>query len=189
MTKTTDSPNPNPKPRRAPRPSTGPRQGQPSRPIPDRIKNYFWTHGRCSHDSSDCQSKAPNHKNEATMQNKMGGSTYGCLWRCGAIYVVSKNKCKNVQHKLLSIVALPHHNSLTVLKADSGATGHYLRENEKSILTNLHHVTKNVPLVSLPNHQAIRPTTTCNLPLPLPPQMTKAYIYPALKSASLLSIA
>ena len=67
-----------PKPRRRPKPSTGPRQGQPSRPIPERIQNYCWTHGRCSHDSKDCQSKAPNHKDDATMSNKLGGSTYGC---------------------------------------------------------------------------------------------------------------
>ena len=65
--------------RRRPRPSTGPRPGQPTRPLPARINKYCWTHGRCNHTSSSCESKAPGHKNEATMENKMGGSTYGCL--------------------------------------------------------------------------------------------------------------
>ena len=64
--------------RRRPRPSTGPRPGQPTRPLPARINKYCWTHGRCNHTSVDCESKAPGHKNEATMANKMGGSTYGC---------------------------------------------------------------------------------------------------------------
>ena len=64
--------------RRRPRPSTGPRPGQPTRPLPARINKYCWTHGRCNHTSNACESKAPGHKNEATMDNKFGGSTYGC---------------------------------------------------------------------------------------------------------------
>ena len=65
--------------RRRPRPSTGPRPGQPTRPLPARINKYCWTHGRCNHTSNSCESKAPGHQNEATMENKIGGSTYGCI--------------------------------------------------------------------------------------------------------------
>ena len=78
MENTTISPSNEPKPRRQPKPSTGPRQGKSSRPIPDRIKNYCWTHGRCIHSSKDCQSKAPNDNEEVIMQNKMGGSAHDC---------------------------------------------------------------------------------------------------------------
>ena len=64
---------------RRPRPSTGPRPGQSNRPLPARINKYCWTHGHCNHTSNSCESKAPGHKTEATMENKMGGSTYGCV--------------------------------------------------------------------------------------------------------------
>ncbi|GFH50724.1 predicted protein [Chaetoceros tenuissimus] len=66
------------RPRRPPQPMTGPRQGQPSRPIPAHFNKYCYTHGRCNHDSPGCRNKCPDHKDEATMANKMGGSTFGC---------------------------------------------------------------------------------------------------------------
>ena len=70
---------PNPRgPPRTPRVSTAPRTGQPFRPIPVRFDKYCWTHSRCNHKSSACNSKAPGHKDEATMTNKMEGSAYGC---------------------------------------------------------------------------------------------------------------
>ena len=63
---------------RTPRVSTGPRTGQPVLPIPARYNKYCWTHGRCNHSSTTCNSKAPGHKSESTMDNKLSGSTYGC---------------------------------------------------------------------------------------------------------------
>ena len=38
---------------------------------------YCWTHGACAHDSKDCNptTKANGHKDDATLANKMGGST------------------------------------------------------------------------------------------------------------------
>jgi hypothetical protein len=63
---------------RASRPSTGPRQGQPRTPMPAYFNKYCWTHGRGNHEGPNCNSKCPGHKDEATMENKMGGSTYGC---------------------------------------------------------------------------------------------------------------
>ena len=35
---------------------------------------YCWTHGGCSHTSAECKAKANGHKDEATFENKMGGS-------------------------------------------------------------------------------------------------------------------
>lgn len=65
-------------PRRTPQPMTAPKQGQPTRPIPAHYNKYCFTHGRCNHNSPGCRNKCPQHKDEATMENKMGRSTFGC---------------------------------------------------------------------------------------------------------------
>ena len=42
------------------------------------ISMYCWTHGACTHCSLDCNNKATDHKDDATFENKMGGSTLYC---------------------------------------------------------------------------------------------------------------
>ena len=39
---------------------------------------YCQTHGACNHTSSECNRKAPGHKNMATIPNRMGGSNAFC---------------------------------------------------------------------------------------------------------------
>ena len=39
---------------------------------------YCHTHGACNHASSECNRKAPGHRNNATFQRKMGGSNAFC---------------------------------------------------------------------------------------------------------------
>ena len=39
---------------------------------------YCWSHGGCAHSSSECNAKKEGHKNNATFDNKMGGSTSFC---------------------------------------------------------------------------------------------------------------
>jgi len=39
---------------------------------------YCWTHGACNHDGKRCRAKAPGHKQEATKDNRMGGSNALC---------------------------------------------------------------------------------------------------------------
>ena len=39
---------------------------------------YCWSHGACAHPSHECKSKRPGHQDQATFQNKMGGSTAYC---------------------------------------------------------------------------------------------------------------
>ena len=39
---------------------------------------YCWTHGGCAHNSAECKAKATGHKDEATFENKMGGSKAFC---------------------------------------------------------------------------------------------------------------
>ena len=48
------------------------------RPWRDKISKYCWSHGACNHDGKDCEFKAPGHKEEATKENKMGGSKAYC---------------------------------------------------------------------------------------------------------------
>ena len=38
---------------------------------------YCWTHGYCGHDSKSCERKAQNHDDNATHNNRNGGSTKG----------------------------------------------------------------------------------------------------------------
>ena len=42
------------------------------------IDKYFWTHGACAHNSNNCTHPALGHKNEATFENKLGGSKAFC---------------------------------------------------------------------------------------------------------------
>lgn len=55
------------------------KEGQPNRPLVPATNSYCWTHGRCKHKSADCKFPAEGHKKEATMANKMDGSTFGCV--------------------------------------------------------------------------------------------------------------
>ena len=40
---------------------------------------YCHTHGVSNHNSSDCNRRAPGHKNAATFANRMGGSNAFCI--------------------------------------------------------------------------------------------------------------
>ena len=39
--------------------------------------DYCWSHGKCKHSSTVCTIRKAGHKEEATLANKLGGSTYG----------------------------------------------------------------------------------------------------------------
>ena len=39
---------------------------------------YYWSCGAWNHKSKDCKRKKDGHKDEATFENKLGGSTYYC---------------------------------------------------------------------------------------------------------------
>ena len=60
------------------KPMTSPRSGQPRFPLSDDLKRYCFTHGRCNHSSDRCRNKCPAHNDAATMENKLGCSTWGC---------------------------------------------------------------------------------------------------------------
>ena len=48
---------------------------QPTQQSRRKPRKYCWTHGWCAHEGKDCNSKAEGHKDDATLDNKLGGST------------------------------------------------------------------------------------------------------------------
>ena len=79
-------------------------------------------------------------------------------------------------------------NTAIILKADTGASGNYIRLKDAIILKNKK-LTKTGPKVRLPNNSVITSTTEGYLPFNnLPKNATQAHIFPDIKSASLLSI-
>lgn len=76
------------------------------------------------------------------------------------------------------------------MKADSGASRHYIRPPDAKILQNTRTVT-NGPCVSLPDNTFITGTEQGHLTLnttSLLPDATQAHVFPHLSSASLLSL-
>lgn len=74
-----------------------------------------------------------------------------------------------------------------ILKADSGATQHYIRAQDAHILINIR--TVNGPSVYLPDMEQMTPNQQCCLPIKaLTSTATQAHVLLALKSASRLSL-
>ena len=70
---------PAPPPRASNRSTRNPKKTPNNPPFSRKVTNlYCWTHGGCAHESSKCNSKAPGHRNEATFENKLGGSKGFC---------------------------------------------------------------------------------------------------------------
>ena len=55
--------------------NTGNNQYRPGKKRKRTVSKYCWTHGACAHSSRECRSKATGHKDDATFENRMGGST------------------------------------------------------------------------------------------------------------------
>ena len=45
---------------------------------PRRYNLYCWSHGGCGHRGNRCRDKLPGHQDDATFENKMGGSCVNC---------------------------------------------------------------------------------------------------------------
>ena len=74
-----------------------------------------------------------------------------------------------------------------VMKADSGASGMYIREDDKHVLHDLQPFQG--PSAILPDASTIHATKKSHLPIPgLSPTATKAYVFDKLHSSSLLSV-
>jgi hypothetical protein len=43
-----------------------------------QLRKYYWTHGNCAHDGTECNYKDEGHIDSATYGNRQGGSNYLC---------------------------------------------------------------------------------------------------------------
>ena len=73
-----------------------------------------------------------------------------------------------------------------ILKGDSGASNHYIKDNAKSTLANITPIIG--PKVHLPDGNTIHTTHKGNLLISLPSKATQSYVLPSLSSANLLSL-
>ena len=75
-----------------------------------------------------------------------------------------------------------------ICKGDTGASGHYFRESDVNVLTNVRK-SPTQKIVHLPNEDFITSTKLGELPIPELSKTAKAVdIFPALTNASLISI-
>ena len=111
------------------------------------ISKYCWSHGACSHTSFECTKRRDGHKEDATSENKKGGSTYYCIpSSCQSATDVQWNKSFKI-NKLFNfnttsytplVPPLSQHNNISnnfvIVKGDSGATRHYFTEEDATHL-------------------------------------------------------
>ena len=98
----------------------------------------------------------------------------------------------NITHSANTIispsVAQPSPKKVINLTADSGASGHYVKETDKAIVSTIQ-PSLSPSIVNVPTGDTITSTEEGSLPIPqLSKTATKARIFPALKNLSLLSI-
>lgn len=183
----------------APHRSTGPCCGQPMHPILASHYKYCWTHGCCCHASAECNNRAPGHKIEATLANRMNGSAWGVKWQGGSSDITDNEQDNwlTSKHSLKPYVYPTSRTSSVIpsskyyvplMKADSGATAHYIWQNDASALENVRPTTSG-PTVRLLDNSAIDSTLKGQLAFPsLSKDAWTAHVFKDLKSASLLSI-
>ena len=178
--------------------------GQPSNQMNNQRKRmifYCHTHGACFHPGIKCCNKGPNHQDNATFTNRMGGSTKNVrgvpqqqqpaprqtTWRWGTEIIQKLNKINHTLNNYnISKVPPTQNNSITI-KADSGAAKHYFREEDIDCLSDIQPT--NGPVVYLPNMNTIPVTHKGTwLVKNLSQEVTRVSILPQLKSASLLSL-
>ena len=99
------------------------------------------------------------------------------------MFVKNCNKIKQQLHSLNNISVNPQYTC----KADSGATKHYIREKDFSLLTDVQ--CSDGPTVKLPDNSVLKSTKSGLLPIPnVTVEGRRAHIIPGLQSASLLSM-
>ena len=99
----------------------------------------------------------------------------------------NKLKLNNIYIKLHRSHEFPIKPTNTVLKADSGASKSFIRQQDEHILQNLN--IKPGPIVALPDMSIFQATKSGSLPIPgLSKSAATAHVLPGLKSTSLLSL-
>ena len=136
------------------------RHGRGSIPPRRNTSKYCWTHGACSHESSDCNAKAQWHQDSATFSNKMGGSTYYCqpvtdARRCGMNNAPTSEwkivKAKSIKKgNSINALQLPPKSQTIIAKGNSAASNHYWALRDSMVLDDVE-VDPISPTVILPD--------------------------------------
>ena len=99
---------------------------------------------------------------------------------------IKLNKLFNTSNRFTNI-SVAHNNSI-VLKADTGASKHYLRKKDATILTNVGRTDSSIN-VHLPNNAVLKSNISGYIPIrQLSASAKQAYVLPTLTNTSLLSI-
>ena len=131
-------------------------------------KSYCWTHWRTRnlrHVSSNYRNKKDEHKDEAALSNRIGGSDKYCadMWDVGAI--INEQSYKIKQFLISNLFSRPPPKTTIVPTiADSGTTHTYIRLQDVINKNTL--PTRNPIYVILPSNKHISSshTTTINFP-------------------------
>ena len=103
-----------------------------------------WSHEACSHNSNECNRKAPRHKNNATKDNKIGGFKAFCEWELTHKVVPGNNKIVKKIHVATSFKCMKDTNldnikknvkydDYYIAKGDTGASSHYFMKKNKDV--------------------------------------------------------
>ena len=152
------------------------------------LTKYCHTHGLCNHDSPDCHTPAEGHKNEATLQNRMGGSIKNISWKEGPVNSNNVDcKINNFTKDNTIPVAQPNNNAIN-LKAESGASKHFVKTVNKKILLDIQKAHSTT--VVLPDETNLRTEQKGTLPISnlLSKEAQQGHVLHGLSNSSLLSI-
>ena len=121
----------------------------------------------------------------------MGGADVRCrvVQFCNYLITILSHKHHSVASNLNVTNIFTQFLNYIVLKADSGASKHFIREEDERNLVHVHPLL-NGPMAKLPNNDYIHTKSGGFLPFSnkLSANAKKALIYPELKNSSLLSV-
>ena len=153
-------------------------------------RHYCWRHGACNHPSRECRDKGEGHQDEATFQNRMGGSTKNIInpWLIEPENInFNKQTESNNNKSIINFTSSnAHFNNKSptciIAEADSGTNNHYFRINDTTVLKNVQPCIQE-KAVKLPNNCKINITKQGLLPLSnvLSPKAKTVHILPNLK--------
>ena len=152
-----------------------------------QTNKYCWTHGGCNHTSSECNARANGHKENATFDDRKGGSNAFCpTWKRERVRVSNVIK----QFLLNQTCSSPKHTTTRriVVKGNSGATTHYIGPQDAAVLQ---HVSVEQGLtVHQQDNTEMRAIASGELPLSTKLSTTakEAYSLPNLWSLSLIAL-
>ena len=109
-------------------------------------KRYWWTHGACNHQGSNCRTKSEDHIDNVTLNKQLNGRNCNFrhidknnnAWRCGIdSRGIDKYKNKPLSLPINFTSVVPPIMKTVLAKANSGSPQHYLRNEDKGVLIHM----------------------------------------------------